>query len=374
MWLKSLFLSNFRNFRRLDIGFCPHLNLFWGDNGEGKTNLLEAIYCLGHGISHRTNSEEELIKWKEEGLYLKGEGSKLERLFTYEFLLSRKNPKVRKVNSHRVNFRDSTKWLWMVTFSPEDVWLVKGGPAQRRKFLDAKLPLFNLRYPYLRFSYRRILFQRNRLLSLAKKDKQVDEHLQSWDKQLVDLGSAIVKLRLEGLEKLESFFKEIYPRVIGRSCKVNLVYGSSFLKNTASSLPIEEIKNAFYKDLALKRAKEMELRITLVGPHRDDFFILVDGINLRSFGSRGEQRIAALSLKLAELDLVKLKEGDYPVSLLDDITSELDPGRQKLLLNLVQSQSQVFLTTTQPSLFESSLLQDARLYQIKANQANQVRK
>lgn len=368
MWLKSLFLSNFRNFKRLDIRFCSRLNLFWGDNGEGKTNLLEAIHCLGHGISHRTNSEGELIKWKEEGLYLKGEGIKSERLFTYEFFLSRKNPKVRRVDSHRVNFRDPTKWLWMVTFSPEDIWLVRGSPVERRKFLDAKLPLFNPRYSYLRFSYRRILSQRNYLLSLAKKGKRGDEYLESWDEQLVDLGSMIVKLRLEGLEKLESFFKEIYPRVIGRDCKVNLVYQSSFLKNAASSLPMEEIKNAFYKELALKRAKEMESRITLVGPHRDDFFILVDGINLRSFGSRGEQRIAALSLKLAELDLVKLKEDDYPVSLLDDITSELDSRRQKLLLNLVQNQSQVFLTTTQPSLFESSLSEDTYLYQVKTNQ------
>jgi len=365
LWVKNLFVSNFRNFARLDLEFSPRLNLLWGDNGEGKTNFLESLYCLGHGTSFRTKTDEELIKWGQPSLYLKGEGFKSERLFTYEVVLDRKVSKVRKVDSHRVGLRNPAKWLWMVTFSPEDIWLVKGYPQQRRDFLDAKLPLFNFRYSYLRSSYLRVLSQRNHLFFLKRIRKSINQELDIWDERLVELGSKIVKLRLEGLEKLESFFKEIYPRVMGRDSRIGLIYRSSFLKDPTPIISEEEIIEIFRKELKLKRKKELELETTLVGPHRDDFLILADGIDLRCFGSQGEQRIATLSLKLAELGLVNLREGEHPVTLLDDVASELDPKRQKLLLDLVKEQSQVFITTTHLSLFEPSFTKEGWLYQVK---------
>lgn len=374
MWVKNLFVSNFRNFARLDLEFSPRLNLLWGDNGEGKTNFLESLYCLGHGTSFRTKTDEELIKWGQPSLYLKGEGFKSERLFTYEVVLDRKVSKVRKVDSHRVGLRNPTKWLWMVTFSPEDIWLVKGYPQQRRDFLDAKLPLFNFRYSYLRSSYLRVLSQRNHLFFLKRIRKSINQELDIWDEQLVELGSKIVKLRLEGLEKLESFFKDIYPRVMGRDSKIGLIYRSSFLKDPTPIISEEEIIEIFRKELKLKRKKELELETTLVGPHRDDFLILADGIDLRCFGSQGEQRIATLSLKLAELGLVNLREGEHPVTLLDDVASELDPKRQKLLLDLVKEQSQVFITTTHLSLFEPSFTKEGWLYQVKDKTVKPVRK
>lgn len=360
-------MSNFRNFKTLDLEFCPHWNIVWGDNGEGKTNLIEALYCLGYGSSYRTSCDEELIKWEEKDLYLKGEGCKRKIFLDYEFVLSRNNSKIRKVNSHRVNLRDSSKWLWMVVFSPDDIRLIKGPPIERRNFLDAKLPLFNPRYSYLKSSYQRILSQRNYLLFSAKKNKRADGQLESWDEQLIDTGSTIVKIRLEGLRKLNSFFTTIYPEINGEECTANLAYKSSFLKGNFSSLTLEEIKRAFHKELELMRKKEMEQEATLVGPHRDDFLILRDGVSLRPFGSQGEQRMAALSLRLAELELIKSKEDDYPVSLLDDIGSELDPARQRLLLNSVKNQGQVFLTATNLSLFKNNLSKEAYFYQVKAN-------
>ncbi|MFQ6066570.1 MAG: DNA replication/repair protein RecF [bacterium] len=367
MWVKNLFASNFRNFARLDLEFSPRLNLFWGDNGEGKTNLLESLYFLGHGKSFRTKSDEELIKWGESGLYLKGEGVKSERFFTYEIVLDRKISKLRKIDSHRVGLRNPTKWLWMVTFSPEDIWLVKGSPQQRRDFLDAKLPLVNFRYSYLRSSYLKVLSQRNHLFSLNKTSKTINQQLDIWDGQLVKLGSKIVKLRLELLEKLEFFFRENYPRVMGQNSKTGLIYRSSFLKDPTPGVSEEEITRIFQKELKLRRKKELELETTLIGPHRDDFLILADGVDLRVFGSQGEQRIATLSLKLAELGLVSLREGERPVTLLDDVASELDPKRQKLLLDLVRQQSQVFITTTNLSWFEPSFTEDGWLYQVKNN-------
>lgn len=367
MQLNNLFLSNFRNFKGLDLEFYPQWNVFWGNNGEGKTNLLEAIYCLGYGSSYRTNYDEEVVKWEEDGLYLKGEGIKKGISFSYEFLLSRRNSKIKKVNSHRVNLRDPTKWLWMVVFSPDDVWLIKGPPAERRDFLDAKLPLFNPRYSYLKFSYHKILAQRNYLLVSIKKNKRGDGQLESWDEQLIDVGSRIVQIRLEGLRRLGSFFARIYPRINGEDCKAGLVYKSSFLKDTLSLFSVEEIKSLFRRELELKRNKEMDQEMTLIGPHRDDFLILRDGVSLRSFGSQGEQRIAALSLRLAEIELVKSKEGDSPLCLLDDVTSELDSARQRLLLNSIKNKAQVFLTTTHPSLFRDSAPENTYFYQVKAN-------
>ncbi len=373
MWVKNLFVSNFRNFARLEVEFSPRLNCFWGDNGEGKTNLLESLYCLGYGASHRTKTGEELIKWGQPSLYLKGEAAKSERFFTYEVFLDRKASKLRKVNSHRVGLRDPTKWLWMVTFSPEDIGLVKGAPQQRRDFLDAKLPLFHLPYSRLRSSYLRVLSQRNHLFFLNKTGKTINQQLNIWDEQLVKLGSKIVKLRLEGLKKLEFFFKEIYPRVMGKDSKIGLSYRSSFLKNPTSIISEEEIIETFRKELKLRRKRELELETTLIGPHRDDFHISADGVDLRSFGSQGEQRIATLSLKLAELGLISLREEERPVTLLDDVASELDPKRQKLLLDLVREQSQVFITTTHLSLFESSFIKEGWLYQVKNNTVQRKR-
>jgi len=363
LWLKNLFLFNFRDFGRLELKFSPGVNIFWGENGQGKTNFLEALYCLGHGVSFRTSCDEELIKWGEEALYLKGEGVKSDRTFTYEFSLGLKIPKVRRVNSQRVNLRNPDKWLWMVIFIPDDLWLIKGSPWQRRNFLDSKLPFLNFHYSYLQSSYNKVLSQRNYLLSLSRKENIVS-HLEGWDQQLVDLGSKIVKIRLEGLKRLEFFFKKIYPRVMNKDSRVDLIYKCSFLKELSPRMEVSCIKDAFRGELNSKREKEMEKGMTLIGPHRDDFLVLINGVDLRSFGSQGEQRMAALSLKMAEIGLVKSREGDYPIILLDDIISELDPRRQKLLLSLIKGQNQVFITTTYPSLFEQ-IMKDAYFFEVK---------
>ncbi len=346
MWLKNLFLLNFRNFKRLNLEFCPYLNVFYGENGQGKTNLLEAIYCLGHGVSFRASSDRHLIRWGQTSLYLKGEGIEGDRSSIYELSLGREVPKVRKVNSHPVGLRDSSRWLWMVIFSPDDLELIKGPPSERRDFLDARLPLLNLHYPSLQSSYSRVLAQRNFLLSSRKEN--VDDCLESWDEQLVSLGARMVKVRLEGLKRLEHFFKEVYSRVIGRKVRIKLVYKCSFLRRPSYHPDMEYLKEAFLQELRSIRKKEIERGSTLIGPHRDDFLVLVDGVDLRSFGSQGEQRIAALSLKLAEMDLVKSKRGDYPIILLDDITSELDSQRRRFLMGLIQGERQVFITSTQP--------------------------
>jgi len=372
LWLNNLFLSNFRNFKRVDLKFSPLINIFWGNNGEGKTNLLEALYCLGQGNSFRADSGDELIKWGEENVYLKGEGIRDNKVFVYELFLNDEGSHIRKVNSHRVNLKDTKQWLWMVIFSPQDLELIGGSPYQRRNFLDTELSYFNFRYPYLKLLYKRILGQRNFLLSLAKK-KDIKKDLETWNEQLVDKGSQIVKMRLEGLKETESFFKEVYPRVAGKDLSVKLSYKSSFLNEPGPWICVKEIKEAFWRKLAETRKKEIERGITLAGPHRDDFVIFIKGVNLNLFGSRGEQRIAAFSLRLSEFFFVKSREGEEPIVLLDDITSELDPLRQKLLLNFIQNKTQIFITTTQPLLFKHLYSPEVNFYKIVEGEVRKER-
>lgn len=335
----------------MDLKFSPLINIFWGNNGEGKTNLLEALYCLGQGNSFRADPNNELIKWGEENAYLKGEGIRDNKVFVYELFLNQRGSHIRKVNSHQVNLKDTRQWLWMVIFSPQDLELIGGSPYRRRNFLDTELSYFNFHYSYLKLLYKKILGQRNFLLSLGRK-KDIRKDLESWNEQLVDKGAQIVKMRLEGLKETESFFKEVYPRVAGENLSVKLSYKSSFLNKPGPQISTKEIKETFRRKLAEIREKEIERGITLIGPHRDDFVILIKEVNLNLFGSRGEQRIAAFSLRLSEFFFVKSREGEEPVVLLDDITSELDPLRQKLLLNFIQNRTQIFITTTQPLLFK----------------------
>jgi len=363
LWFKNLFLSNFRNFTRIELEFSPSINIFWGRNGEGKTNLLEALYCLGKGKSFRVESGEQLIKWKEENVYLRGEGEKGNKLFIYEFFITRGSPLIRKVNSHRVNLKDPRHWLWMAIFSPEDLRLISGSPFRRRNFLDTVLSYFNFRYSYLRSLYKKIITQRNFLLSLAKK-RNIEKDLSSWDEQLVDKGSRIVKARLEGLKEAEPLFKEVYSRIAGKNSSIKISYKSSFLDKPFPEIPVKEIKEIFWRKLGQMKEKEIEKGITLVGPHRDDFIIFVDGINLNLFGSRGEQRIAAFSLKLSEFFIIESREGESPVVLLDDVASELDPFRQRFLLDFIQNKRQVFITTTQPLLFKPLSSSRTNFYRI----------
>ena len=367
MWLKNIQILNFRNFSRLSLEFSPYINIFEGENSQGKTNLIEAIYCLGRGASFRTSEDQRLIKWNEDSFYLGGEGERRSNLLKYELSLARNSNKLRRVNSHRVSLKNTSYWLWMVVFSARDMRIVQGGPFHRRNFLDEIASFLYPDFSYLRFSFNKVLSQRNTLLrQLREKPKSCSREMTGWDSQFLKLGSELVYLRLKAIKKLASSLSNIYPHLKGSACSTHLIYSSSFLKEgLKDSLNLNKIKENFRQKLELIREKEIESGITLSGPHRDDFRIIVDGVDQRIFGSQGEQRMIAIGLRLAEIDLLRERNNEYPIVLIDDFPSDLDFQRTKFLLNLIKSKGQVFVATQDVKRLSQDFLKKGLIFRIK---------
>jgi len=367
LWLKNIQILNFRNFSRLSLEFSPYINIFEGENSQGKTNLIEAIYCLGRGASFRTSEDQRLIKWNEDSFYLGGEGERRSNLLKYELSLARNSNKLRRVNSHRVSLKNTSYWLWMVVFSARDMRIVQGGPFHRRNFLDEIASFLYPDFSYLRFSFNKVLSQRNTLLrQLREKPKSCSREMTGWDSQFLKLGSELVYLRLKAIKKLASSLSNIYPHLKGSACSTHLIYSSSFLKEgLKDSLNLNKIKENFRQKLELIREKEIESGITLSGPHRDDFRIIVDGVDQRIFGSQGEQRMIAIGLRLAEIDLLRERNNEYPIVLIDDFPSDLDFQRTKFLLNLIKSKGQVFVATQDVKRLSQDFLKKGLIFRIK---------
>lgn len=366
MWLKNIEIANFRNISSLNLEFSPGLNTIEGRNSQGKTNLLEAIYCLARGESFRTFTDRELIKWDQDYLYLRGEGEKKHNFSIYELSLGKDTFKTRKVNSRSVPLKDTDHWLWTVVFSNQDMKIIQGSPSCRRRFLDNILSFLYPDFSYLHSSFRQVLKQRNVLLGniVEKKDKHSRE-LAGWDAQFVKLGSKIAHLRLRGLSKLAPHFYRIIYQLMGQDRSPSLVYTSSFLGPETTGDSLENIKDQFSRKLEKLRGEEIQRQISLVGPHRDDFQIRINNANQRIFGSQGEQRAVAIALKLAEVELIKERENEPPVVILDDITSDLDPLREQFLLRAVKNAGQLFVSTQDLSRFDKNFLTDSIVFHIK---------
>jgi len=255
----------------------------------------------------------------------------------------------------------------MVVFSARDMRIVQGGPFHRRNFLDEIASFLYPDFSYLRFSFNKVLSQRNTLLrQLREKPKSCSREMTGWDSQFLKLGSELVYLRLKAIKKLASSLSNIYPHLKGSACSTHLIYSSSFLKEgLKDSLNLNKIKENFRQKLELIREKEIESGITLSGPHRDDFRIIVDGVDQRIFGSQGEQRMIAIGLRLAEIDLLRERNNEYPIVLIDDFPSDLDFQRTKFLLNLIKSKGQVFVATQDVKRLSQDFLKKGLIFRIK---------
>jgi len=371
LWLKNIQILNFRNFSRLNLEFSPSINIFVGGNSQGKTNLIEAIYCLGRGISFRTFEDDRLIKWEKDSFYLGGEGERKGNFLKYELSLAKNSRKLRRVNSHKVPIKNINYWLWMVAFSIQDVKIVQGGPFYRRNFLDEITSFLYPNFSYIKFSFSKVLNQRNVLLRKLREKREYPAHqMLGWNSQFLQLGSEIVYLRLKVLRKLASSLSNIYPRLRGSTCSIRLVYNSSFLDKEDNDLSIRKIKEKFYQKIKLVKDKEIENGMSLIGPHRDDFQIIVNKINQRIFGSQGDQRTTAIALRLAEVELLREREGDIPIILLDDVPSNLDFKRIKLLLDLVKGKGQVFIATQNTGEFSKDFLEKSRIFHIREGEVD----
>ncbi|MDR3295866.1 MAG: DNA replication/repair protein RecF [Clostridiales Family XIII bacterium] len=341
MQLKEIYVKDFRNYEEQRLVFHEKINLLTGSNGQGKTNLLEAIYTLSMGKSFRTSRETEMIRFEADFLRVEGSFRKEGRKLVIEVMLS-KNEKRFKIDGFQgTKNADLLENAYMVSFSPEDLRIVKDDPEKRRRFIDREL--FQIRPLYYKdlSKYKKSLLQRNALL---KRENPGEDMLAVWDAHLTQHGTRIMKERGLFIEKLSRVSGRIHAGITGEKETLSLRYESNIEKKGEPDFSRE----AFAAKLAETREKDLYRGYTDAGPHRDDLCILVNGTDVRHFGSQGQQRTAALSLKLAELQIIKEETGEEAIILLDDVFSELDGERQQFLIRSL-SENQIFLSAAEIS-------------------------
>lgn len=341
MYLKHLELRNFRNYRTLTLSLSEQVNIFYGKNAQGKTNLLEsiALLCLGKPI--RTKRDTDLIKWGEEYCFCRGQFQESDYDLQIEIGMGIKEKRI-KVNGQIVKNNSVFGQIPVVIFSPDDLQLVKGAPQLRRDFIDLYLAQIDPNYRFVYYNYYKALQQRNRLL---KQGFVNPEELDAWNEQLIEKGTKVIKCRISLINAVKPFIAEAQCIISGAKENLDLEY----LSFNSQKLPDDEevIKNTFYKELQNLKEIELQRGVTLVGPHRDELRIIINQqIELKNFGSQGQQRTAALALKLGLVEKIKEARGINPLILLDDVMSEFDDQRKQHLLKLLISSSQTFLTST----------------------------
>lgn len=340
MIIKNIELTNFRNYDSQKLFFDKGINVLVGKNAQGKTNMLEAIFLLTIGKSPRTAKEKEMIKWDCTYSKITMEISKLAGNKKIEMFLFANQNKAIKINSFSIKkIVELIGEVNSIYFSPDELKLVKSSPEERRRFLDITLCQLSKNYFYNINKYNRVLMQRNKLLKSTNDYTLIDETVSIWDEQLASIGSKIICERLELIKNLKKYVTDIYRYISNKEDELMLDYIGY---NTSNEY---EIKQQLLTNLKNNIEKDTKLGYTSVGPHRDDLGISLSNINVRSFGSQGEQRTVALCLKLAELEIFKEATGEYPILLLDDVLSELDLDRQQKLLEKVKD-IQTFITCT----------------------------
>lgn len=334
MKIKSLKLKNFRNYDILKLGFDDATNIFYGDNAQGKTNILESIYISGTTKSHRSTKDKDLIQFENEESHIETIVEKNGMNYQIDMHLKKNSPKGIAVN--RIPIKKASELFGIINivfFSPEDLNIIKNGPSERRRFIDLELSQLNKIYLNNLSNYNRIVNQRNRLLKDIAHQKNLMETLEIWDMQLVQYGTKIIEQRTKFVNDINKIISFIHKKLTGNKEEIKIIYEPS-----NGHLTLEQ---------ALKKNREKDIRVksTSAGPHRDDISFMVGNIDIRKFGSQGQQRTAALSLKLSEIELVKQSIHDTPILLLDDVLSELDKHRQNYLLDSIHD-IQTLITCT----------------------------
>jgi len=372
LYFKKIKLKSYRNFSNLSIKFDPSLNIFIGNNAQGKTNLLEGINFIVKGSSYRTKEDKEVINWNSKSAYLFGEINKDDENIQVSLALKKisenfyKNKLIKtiKINQNIQKKTALNKEFKGVVFSPEHLQIIKGAPSLRRKFLDEQISqIYPLYHRYIS-EYYRILGHRNNILKKEINQKKKREQLLIWDPRLIERGSFLILTRIKFIKKITILAHKFHQQITKEKENIELTYKSNILKDQKES--ISSINKAFKDKLEGYREKEIEQRATLLGPHRDDFSVYINGFNIASYGSQGQQRTAVLSLKLSELELIKEREGVYPIFFLDDVMSELDEDRRRFLLELIiDKKVQAFITSINLDYFNSNIKEKSKIFKIK---------
>ncbi len=334
MIIKTVELKNYRNYESLELPLGRKVNILYGDNAQGKTNVLESIFMCATTKSHRGTHDRDIIKMGEEEAHIRMNIEKTGIPHKIDMHLKKNKAKGVAVDGIKITKSvDFFGMLNVVFFSPEDLNIIKNGPAERRRFMDMELCQLNKMYMHELTLYNKILAQRNNLLKQLQVSKEAMDTLSVWDEQLVAHGINIINDRNVFLSELNEIVRDIHERISGGKEMLSAEYQPNVSKDEF----LEKLKRTHERDIYTKT--------TNAGPHRDEIRFTVDATDLKVYGSQGQQRTAALALKLAEIELVKKKTGENPVLLLDDVLSELDRNRQHYLLNSIEG-IQTLITCT----------------------------
>ena len=352
MYIESVQLKNFRNYDSLELDLAQGTNIFYGNNAQGKTNILEALYLCGTTKSHKGSRDKDMIQFGKDESHIRMMVKRDE--LSYRIDMHLKKNKAKGVAINGLPIRKASELFGVVNlvfFSPEDLNIIKNGPAERRRFLDSELCQLDKIYLSDLTTYNKILNQRNKLLKDMVYRPDLKDTLPVWDMQLVETGRKIIRRRKQFVDELNEIVHDIHYRISGEKEDLLLQYEPS-------------IEDIFFED-ELSRVKERDMRqcMTSVGPHRDDLLFSIGEVDIRKFGSQGQQRTSALSLKLSEIELVKRSIHDTPVLLLDDVLSELDSNRQNYLLNSIHD-TQTLITCTGLDEFVKNRFQINKIFKV----------
>ncbi len=358
MYIKSIELKDFRNYKSLNVSFNRNVNIFTGNNAQGKTNLLEGIYLNAMAKSFKTSRDKELVRFGKEFCKIKTAAFFNDDEHVTEIVVNREGKKGVKLDGVKIKkTSELLERIFIIIFSPEDLKIVKDEPEKRRKFIDRELCQIKPGYYSDLNNYKRVLKQRNIYL----KEMQIETSiLDIWDCELARYGARVISRRKEFIEKINDISREIHSKISGGREVLGLRYES----NAYCPGNIEEY---FYDLLVSSREDDIRNRNTGKGPHKDDLRISADEIDLRKFGSQGQQRTAALALKLSEIKLIEEEMGEKPILLLDDVLSELDNDRQTYLINSLGG-NQLFITTTDIAGKVAKSLPEGKIFKIKSGE------
>lgn len=352
MYIESIQLKNFRNYVNLEMNFDKETNILYGDNAQGKTNILEAIYLCGTTKSHRGSKDKEIIRFGEEESHIRMNIRKDDLSYKIDMHLKKNKAKGVAINGLPIRkARELFGIVNLVFFSPEDLNIIKNGPGERRRFLDMELCQLDHIYLTDLAGYNHIVNQRNKLLKDLYLNPRLKDTLDVWDMQMIQYGKKVINKRKEFVEELNAVIQDIHQNLTGGAEHLEVLYEPS----VESSM--------FEQAMAKNRDRDMRMKMTSVGPHRDDLCLMANGIDIRKYGSQGQQRTAALSLKLSEIYLVKKKIKDTPILLLDDVLSELDSNRQTYLLDSIHD-IQTLITCTGLDDFVSHQFQINKVFKV----------
>ena len=362
MILHSIKLGNFRNYENIEVSLSNGINIIYGDNAQGKTNLLESIYVLALTKSHRSFIDHNLIKDEKQISKVSGRVEKNGIFTNYEVVIEQKKKKCFIDGNEIKKLSDYISNLNIVIFYPEDLEIIKGAPDLRRRYINMEISQLDRNYFTILNDYNRLLKMRNDSLKNMTSFSGLEHpYFSALTEYLIEKAAFLYKMRMKFIKKLNDNCERIFKDISGKD-KFHIKYESTFI---LENMTIEEIKEILKQKFNEGKYQEYKLRTTIIGPHKDDISFWLDDKNLKKFGSQGQQRMAILSLKLSEISIFNGYCNSKPILLLDDVFSELDDMKKNNLLTYINGDIQTIITTTEVNNIESGILETAKLIEIK---------